>query len=97
MTDRWRHAQRERSWLARLRPPPPEPPPAGHDEEVARTFAALKPRERALLWLAYVEQQDHQQIADSLGLARGSVKVLLSRARHRLRERLSSARIVARA
>jgi RNA polymerase sigma-70 factor (ECF subfamily) len=97
MTDRWRRAQREQSWLARLRPPPPEPPPAGYDEEVARTFAALKPRERALLWLAYVEQQDHQQIADSLGLARGSVKVLLSRARSRLRELLSSARIVARA
>ena len=97
ITDRWRHAQRELSWLARLRPPPPQPPPAGHDEEVARTFAALKPRERALLWLAYVEQQDHQQIADSLGLARGSVKVLLSRARNRLRELLSSARIVARA
>ena len=97
MTDRWRRAERERSWLARLRPPAPEPPPAGHDEGVARTFAALKPRERALLWLAYVEQQDHQQIAESLGLARGSVKVLLSRARNRLRDLLSSARIIARA
>jgi RNA polymerase sigma-70 factor, ECF subfamily len=97
MTDRWRRAERERSWLARLRPPAPEPPAAGHDEGVARTFAALKPRERALLWLAYVEQQDHQQIAESLGLARGSVKVLLSRARNRLRDLLSSARIIARA
>src|SRR6185436_18073233 len=97
MTDRWRRTQREQSWLARLRPPPPEPPPAGHDESVARTFAALKPRERALLWLAYVEQQDHQQIAESLSLAHGSVKVLLSRARSRLRDLLSSARITARA
>jgi RNA polymerase sigma-70 factor (ECF subfamily) len=97
MTDRWRRAERERSWLARLRPPAPEPPPAGHDEAVARTFAALKPRERALLWLAYVEQQDHQQIAESLGLAHGSVKVLLSRARSSLRDLLSSARITARA
>ena len=97
MTDRWRRTQREQSWLARLRPPPPEPPPAGHDESVARTFAALKPRERALLWLAYVEQQDHQQIAESLNLAHGSVKVLLSRARSRLRDLLSSARMTARA
>ena len=97
MTDRWRRTQREQSWLARLRPPPPQPPPAGHDEAVARTFAALKPRERALLWLAYVEQQDHQQIAESLGVAHGSVKVLLSRARSRLRDLLSSARMTARA
>jgi RNA polymerase sigma factor (sigma-70 family) len=72
-------------------------PAAEHDDEVTRTFAELKPRERALLWLAYVEQQDHQQIAQSLGLSRGSVKVLLSRARGRLRNLLTSARMIARA
>jgi RNA polymerase sigma-70 factor (ECF subfamily) len=85
MTDRWRRAQRERSWLERLKPDPgvAADTPA---MDMSRTFALLKPRERALLWLAYVEQESHEEIADSLGVARGSVKVLLSRARARLRD-----------
>ncbi len=50
----------------------------------------LNPRERALLWLAYVEGENHQEIAASLGLGRGSIKVLLFRAKRRLRELLTS-------
>ncbi len=96
IVDRWRRSKRELSWLARLKSPVEEPA-IEHDDEVTRMFAELKARERALLWLAYVEQQDHQQIAESLGLSRGSVKVLLSRARSRLRNLLTSARIIARA
>jgi RNA polymerase sigma-70 factor, ECF subfamily len=64
--------------------------PQAHDIDVARTFAELKPRERALLWLAYVEGGTHADIAESLRLARGSVKVLLSRARARLRDLLTA-------
>ncbi|HEY7057310.1 MAG TPA: sigma-70 family RNA polymerase sigma factor [Vicinamibacterales bacterium] len=96
ITDRWRRAKREISWLARLRQPLAQAP-SDHDEWLARTFAKLKARERALLWLAYVEQQNHQEIAESLGLSRGSVKVLLSRARGRLRNLLKASRIIARA
>lgn len=96
IVDRWRRARRELSWLARSRPSGEELP-VEHDDEVTRRFGELKPRERALLWLAYVEQQDHQEIAEALGLSRGSVKVLLSRARGRLRTLLTSARIIARA
>jgi RNA polymerase sigma-70 factor (ECF subfamily) len=69
-------------------------PVPGSDPDVVATFAALKPRERALLWLAYVEEEDHQQIAAALGLARGSVKVMLSRARARLRDLLKSRGII---
>jgi len=58
------------------------------DHDVARTFAELTSRERALLWLAYVEEDSHEEIAESLGLRRGSIKVLLFRARRRLRELL---------
>jgi RNA polymerase sigma-70 factor (ECF subfamily) len=46
--------------------------------------------ERALLWLAYVEGQSHNDIAVSLGLSRRSVKVLLFRARRRLRDLMES-------
>jgi len=53
----------------------------------------LAPRERALLWLAYVEGQSHNEIAKAVGLARDSVKVLLFRARKRLRDLLKAERI----
>ena len=63
-----------------------------HDEAVATERAAdlrkamthLKPRERALLWLAYAQGSSHKEIAESLGLRTGSVKLLLFRARRRL-------------
>jgi len=89
MTDRWRRAAREQSWLSQAEAPASHESPMSGDE-VASTFHGLKPRERALLWLAYVEEEDHRHIADALGLARGSVKVLLSRARARLRDLLKS-------
>lgn len=54
----------------------------GHD--VARTFLELKPQERTLLWLAYVEESEHREIAASLGLKEKSIKVLLFRARGKL-------------
>lgn len=88
MTDRWRRAERESSWLARLRGQTQAAVRASLDEPVARELAALAPRDRALLWLAYVEEQNHHEIAGALGLARGSVKVMLSRARARLRRLL---------
>jgi len=96
MTDRWRHAERELSWLARLRGEPHQEP-AGADLGVAREFGTLRPRERALLWLAYVEEHNHQEIAGALGIARGSVKVLLSRARAKLRKLLVAKGLTARA
>ena len=91
VADRWRKTERERSWRERMtgQHPATAAPPQG-DEDVVRTFAALKPRDRALLWLAYVEEEDHASIAAALGLKRGSVKVLLSRARGRLRELLAA-------
>lgn len=52
--------------------------------DIARAFSQLVPRERALLWLAYVEGSDHAEIAASLGLSRISVRVLLFRARAKL-------------
>jgi RNA polymerase sigma-70 factor (ECF subfamily) len=88
MTDRWRRAERETSWLDRLRHTPAQVAASTPDDSVSREFAELTPRDRALLWLAYVEEHNHQEIASALGLARGSVKVLLSRARARLRKLL---------
>lgn len=57
--------------------------------DMMKTFAELKPRERALLWLAHVEEADHNDIGDTLGVKSKSVKVLLFRARKRLGELLT--------
>jgi RNA polymerase sigma-70 factor (ECF subfamily) len=48
----------------------------------------LKPRERQLLWLAYVEGMTHSEIAKSTGLQVMSVRMLLFRARRRAAELL---------
>jgi len=72
-------------------------PSPEQDDRVSQEFAELAPRDRALLWLAYVEEHNHQEIASALGLARGSVKVLLSRARTRLRKLLVTKGLTARA
>jgi RNA polymerase sigma-70 factor (ECF subfamily) len=57
--------------------------------DMMRTFSELKPRERALLWLAHVEEADHDDIGEALGVKTKSVKVLLFRARRKLGELLS--------
>jgi len=52
--------------------------------DVTRALGVLKPRERAMLWLAYAEGSSHQEIATVLGVKTASVKLLLFRARRRL-------------
>jgi len=63
--------------------------------DLRRAMARLKPRERALLWLAYAQGSSHKEIAESLGLRAGSVKLLLFRARRRLAALLTGTRAAA--
>ncbi len=49
--------------------------------DVRTTLRRLKPRERELLWLAYVEGMNHEEIAAATGLRALSIKILLFRAR----------------
>jgi RNA polymerase sigma-70 factor (ECF subfamily) len=62
----------------------------GHDEavhlrsDVGRAMAELSPRDRQMLWLAYVEGASHQEVAKALGLRTASVRSMLFRARQRL-------------
>jgi RNA polymerase sigma-70 factor (ECF subfamily) len=97
IADRWRRSVREGSWLGRLRGEPVAQLDREYDDSVSREFATLTSRERALLWLAYVEGESHQEIAAALGLSRGSIKVLLSRARGKLRDLLTAKGLTARA
>ena len=52
--------------------------------DMERMFHELSPQERQMMWLAYVEGADHGEIAEALNLKKGSIKVLLSRVRHKL-------------
>lgn len=86
--DHFRETKRERNREVELPPPPTE----GREvlrHDMMKIFAELKPRERALLWLAHVEEADHEDIGDALGVKTKSVKVLLFRARKRLGELLT--------
>jgi RNA polymerase sigma-70 factor (ECF subfamily) len=85
-TDHFRREQRARRWsLFMGRQPSVSPQPSGGME---RVFAQLTHRERSLLWMAYVEEMNHAEIAVALEVRPGSVKVLLHRARKRLGDKL---------
>jgi RNA polymerase sigma-70 factor (ECF subfamily) len=56
--------------------------------EVTRALETLRPRDRDLLWLAYTQGLSHAEMAQTLGVKTGSVKLLLFRARTRLRSLL---------
>ncbi len=66
----------------------PAPSQPGRDpilaKEMGRVFGRLEVKERALLWLAYVETASHRDIAGALGLKESSIRVLLFRARKKL-------------
>ncbi|MBZ5594646.1 MAG: RNA polymerase sigma factor [Acidobacteriia bacterium] len=72
----------------------PSPDHTGATErnaDFSRAMSHLKPRERAMLWLAYAEGASHREIANVLGLSPGSLKPMLSRARRRLAALLGGA------
>ena len=52
--------------------------------DVGRIFARLKPRERQLVWSRTSTVRTTREIAATLGLRAGSIRVLLSRARKRV-------------
>lgn len=53
-------------------------------QDVGRALAQLRPRERAMLWLAYVLGSSHKEIAETLGLKAPSIRLMLFRARRKL-------------
>jgi RNA polymerase sigma-70 factor, ECF subfamily len=83
-------------WRAGLDRPFTEPAEAGASADldtpmdVRAMLEHLKPKERQLLWLAYVEGMDHAEIAAATGLGRLSVRTLLFRARSKARRFLDA-------
>jgi RNA polymerase sigma-70 factor (ECF subfamily) len=90
--DHFRETKRERSHVEATSRSEAGPPTEAREllrHDMMKIFEELKPRERALLWLAHVEEADHEDISEALGVKPKSVKVLLFRARKRLGELLS--------
>jgi len=93
LRDRWRREKVETGFLEGLLSawtPGAHRPRSGLKSDLDAVLGQLKPRERALLWLAYVEEYNHQEIAGILDLKTASVKVMLFRARRRLAKLLAS-------
>lgn len=55
-----------------------------HHADLARAMAHLTQREREMLWLAYAQGESHRDIAETLGLKAGSIRLLLFRARRKM-------------
>lgn len=89
--DAARRRARARTTSIEEAPEPVAPAPAEPmSRRAAAALAALGERERKLLWLAHVEEWKHTEIAALLGLAKGSVRVLLHRARRRFQQHLEA-------
>jgi len=85
MIDYWRRRRRQRD-ASSDEPVTGAGDPPDHPLrlDMARVFNQLRPRQRQLLWLAYVEGATHREIASATGLRELSVRVLLARARRKL-------------
>lgn len=81
IVDRWRQHRRERERDRAAAERREETVESDFGGDVDRAFRALHPRQRSLLWMAYVEELDHGEIAAATGVGEKSVRVLLSRAR----------------
>jgi RNA polymerase sigma-70 factor (ECF subfamily) len=61
-------------------------------QHLVRAMAQMRARDRQILWLAHAENYSHQEIADIMGLATASVRLLLFRARRKMRGLMEGAR-----
>jgi len=87
--DHYRETKRDRDRPFDWMPTEARPDRGDLRHDMSRVFAELKPQERALLWLAHVEGNSHEEIAEAIGVKSKSVKVMLFRARKRLGEMLT--------
>lgn len=85
VVDHFRHEKRERAAAKGVNVDgATSGPDAALRLDMERIFRQLRPQERVMMWLAYVEGSDHREIAEAVGVKEKSVRVLLFRARKRL-------------
>ena len=91
MVDHWRRTRRELAESAAPAEPGADGPDLALRLDMARVFGALRPEQRQLVWLAYVERASHKEISAAIGVRERSVRVLLHRAKRKLAEILGEA------
>jgi RNA polymerase sigma-70 factor (ECF subfamily) len=85
LRDHWRRGRSAGRLAPETTPAPEDTAERVHvRSDVGRVVERLKPRERELLWLAYVEGFSHKQIGEALGLKADSIRLLVFRARQKL-------------
>jgi len=92
LRDRWRKMKREKEWWELS---------GGFSEQVHQNFSLpvdmaavldrLSAQERAVLWLAHVEELSHREIGAVLGVKEKSVRVMVFRAREKAKDLLEKA------
>jgi RNA polymerase sigma-70 factor (ECF subfamily) len=92
MIDHWRRTRRERPEAAAPAEAGADGPDLALRLDMARVFAALRPEQRQLVWLAYVEGASHKEIGAAIGVRERSVRVLLHRAKRKLARLLGEGR-----
>ncbi|HET9366403.1 MAG TPA: RNA polymerase sigma factor [Candidatus Angelobacter sp.] len=91
LRDRWRKTKREKKWweLSIVEEHVHQNFNLAMDME--SVFDALSVQERAILWLAHVEELSHKEIGEVLGVKEKSVRVMVFRAREKARVLLENA------
>ena len=91
LRDRWRRQRREREWSAQSEFDERVQQNFNLPVDMASVFERLGAQERAILWLAHVEELSHKEIASVLGVKEQSVRVLVFRAREKAKGLLERA------
>jgi RNA polymerase sigma-70 factor, ECF subfamily len=86
--DRLRRARRQLAALVRLGPAPPVPPVQVEDLALLEALRGLSIRQRQVLVLHYLVGMPVQEVARTLGVPSGTVKVRLARGRSALAAQL---------
>jgi|SRR5215472_14266440 len=93
LRDRWRKQKREKEWAATDRGDELFHQNFNLPIDMDLVFESLGAQERAVLWLAHVEELSHKEIGAILRVKEKSVKVMVFRAREKARELLERAGI----
>ena len=91
LRDRWRKQKRERKFWEREDFSEIIHQNLGLPLDVSSVFEKLSALDRAILWLAHVEQLSHRETAAVLGMKEKSIRVILFRARAKARDLLEKA------
>lgn len=93
LRDRWRRQKREKEWAANERGDELFHQNFNLPIDIGSVFESLGAQERAVLWLAHVEELSHKEISAVLGVKEKSVKVMVFRAREKARDLFEKAGI----